>query len=172
MKLKDYILGRRVTMTSTFDQAEVSRRIREGSGSLANPFSGGVKGWYRFGMLRLWWATPMWSNGFAPILSAKLDGELGGTRLNGRFGAPTMLLVFLVIWYSMLFLFLTSSVSAYVGNPGARSENLLGLAVGLAMMLVPVMAHLVFNRRSHEHLEAILKFLSAEAGFSEAPTST
>lgn len=168
MTFKDYVVGRRVELVSALDREAVEFAIRNRIKSGFNPFYTGVVGWCRFGRVGLRWATAMWGNGFQPTFRGKLASGPGGTRLEGRFGAPPVLLIFFAVWYGMLTLMLGTMFGVYVNGSLASLDNLLNLVVVILFLFVPVGFHLVANRGADRHFESILVALNEHAGFEDA----
>ena len=172
VNFKDYILGRRVTLTSPLAPKTVESAIRNGTKSVFNPFYTGVVGWCRFGRISLRWATAMWSNGFQPTFAGKIQTDSRGSRLTARFGAPISLLVFFAFWYFGLANVVVISFIGYVINPDSRPSDLIMLPAAFGFMFVPLAFHLIFNRGADEHFERIVALLGEIAELEPVDLST
>lgn len=168
MTFKDYVVGRRVELVSQLDREAVELAIGNRIKSAFNPFYTGVVGWCRFGRVRLRWATAMWGNGFQPTFRGKLFSGPGCTRLEGRFGAPPILLIFFGFWYVTLASMLITTLGAYVNGSLASLDILPTLAAIILFLFVPVGFHLLANRSADRHFESILAALNEHAGFENA----
>ena len=172
VNFRDYLLGRRVVLTSPLEPSSVERAVRNGTKSVFNPFYTGVVGWCRFGRVGLRWATAIWSNGFQPVLSGKFRAHSGGTQMTARFGAPVYLLVFFAFWYFALTNLIVIALTGYVTNPDSRSTDLLMIPAALGFMAVPLAFHFIFNRSADEHCERILILLSEIAELETVVSTT
>ena len=162
MGLKDYLLGRRVALVSMLPPDELARRINEATPSIFDMSTSGVGGWCRFGFLRLDWRMPFYTNGFAPILSAKVRANLGRTSIQGRFGASRYLQVFLAAWYGILTLALLSLPRAIMSSDLESGAHYLVFLIVPLLWFAPILFHLIFNRKADRNFEAILEFLAQE----------
>lgn len=167
MTIKDYVFGHRIELASPLDREAVALAVRKGIKSGFNPFYTGVVGYCRFGRVGLRWATAMWNNGFQPTFRGKLVSGLDGTRLEARFGAPPLLLIFLAAWYLLLARVLASVLEASINGTLTATNMLLNLGGIVLFLLIPVGFHLLTNRGADRHLESILAALKVHAGFEK-----
>ena len=167
MRLRDYILGRRVELTSPLEREAVERAIRSNIKFGFDPFYTGVAGWVRFGRVSLRWATAMWSNGFQPVFSGKLHSELGSTNMRVRFGAPFYLLLFFGFWYLTLSSLMITALGQYVSDPEASGDLLITVSAATGMMAFPIALHFIFNRNANTHFERIIDMLQEVADLRE-----
>lgn len=164
MRLRDYLLGRRFELVSPLGRNDVASRVNAATPSTFSFLTSGVVGWCRFGFLQLHWSVPMFSNGFAPVLSARLHDDMGRTRIAGRYGAPRYLQAWFVLWWGLLGLFLTVLAAGVFGVVPRTENEWIGLIIGLIFAAVPLIFHGIFNRNADDHFEAMLDMLERETG--------
>ena len=163
MRLRDYLFGFRFELISPLGREVLARRVNAATQSIFNPFASGVTGWCRFGFLHLHWSVAMFSNGFAPVLSARLHDDMGRTRIAGRFGAPRFLQTWLVLWWGLLGFMVTVLVAGLLGAMPRTENEWIGLVVAPVFAALPLMFHFILNRNADAHFEAMLDMLKREA---------
>ena len=171
MTIKEYVFGRRVRLVTSLGKGEVEDAVRRHVGGTFNPFHTGVAGWCQFNRIGLRWATAFWSNGFQPVFRGKLEAHGTGTSIDGRFGAPPVLLAFLGFWYSMLSMMAFTTIAAYVNDEFGEVDLFVMLPALIAFMFIPAIFHLLFNRSADSQFDDILEFLDRTGGFKVAADS-
>lgn len=164
MTLRDYILGRRIILYSSFPRPEVEKRVNNGTGSMFSPFHHGVTGGAYFGRVRLAWSIPLFANGFRPVFAGCLTENLGRTELEARYGAPLYLLAFFVFWYGILSLIMLSGLASSMSDGPKTGNEWMILVILPIFFVAPFIFHFVFNKNADAHFEAMLNFLEREAG--------
>lgn len=170
MRLRDYLLGRRIVLQSPKPRAKVAERINASTGSFFSPFGRGVTGGVYLGRVYLAWSIPMFSNGFRPMLSGRLIERGRFTELRASFGAPVFLQVFLAIWYA-IFTFVGVGTAVSLLREGWGTRDPWAILTIPLMALVPLVFHLIFNRNADAHCDAILVMLQHEAGLEPVGSS-
>ena len=163
MRLKDYIFGKRVDLISPLSPDEVAQKINAATPGLFNfAIASGVGGWCKFGRMHLDWRNPMFRNGFAPVLSARVRVNLGQTSIQGRFGASRYLQVFYSVWYAFLSLISVTLFSAWLSDDPSLQNGPLAFLVLSLLAVAPLLFHWVFNQGADRHFDSILVFLERE----------
>ena len=163
VNLRDYILGRRVTLLSPHSKDEVARRIKEATPFGLSPFTHGVSGWVWSGWVRLAWNIPMFGNGFRPIFSGRLREDQKGTTLTASYGAPWFLRLFLAFWYLVLSLITAVGLTLGFDNQDGGEGVWLAWIVLPLLLLAPLAFHFIANRNANTHFDAMLEHLSEAA---------
>ncbi len=163
MKLKDYIVGRRVVLHSPHPKSDVERRINRGTASMFSFSTHGVTGGVYFGRVRLVWSIPFFSNGFRPALSGRLTENMGRTELKARYGAPSFLLAFYALWYGGLLLMFFAGLAAILSDEPRTGNEWLPLVMLPIFAAIPALFHFIFNRNADTHFEEMLDLLKREA---------
>lgn len=165
MKLKDYLVGRRVVLYSRLRPDEAALRINAETRSIFAPLAHGVAGWCRVGRVSLHWKLPLISNGFKPTFWGRLYEDQRGSRIEARYGAPAHLKLFYGAWYGILLLILLSAIASMAEPQGAAVGTLALPPAILLFAALPLLMHFILNRNSEAHLGHILAFLEAQAQF-------
>ena len=163
MTLKDYTMGRRVSLRSPHPKKEVEQRINSAAASVFSPFHHGVSGGVYFGRVRLGWSIPMFGNGFQPIFAGRVIEDEGESELRARYGAPIFVLIFLLFWYSLLSIMAISQTAAYLSGELVSEDGWMLLFLIPVFFAVPIFVHFVFNMNADKHFEEILELLEREA---------
>lgn len=101
----------------------------------------------------------MVGNGFRPIFAGRLKHKRTGTTLSASYGAPWYLRLFLMLWYSVLTLVIAIGLTVGFENPEGEGTAWLSWLILPLFFLIPIAAHLIFNRNANVHYEAMLDHL-------------
>ena len=110
--------------------------------------------------MTLWYYRPRITNSFRSTLTATLTASAGGTRIDGRIGAPTSAIAFMVCWFGFLGIFLLASTPFLwiVRAPGLVMLPMIG--VPLAMIVFGILLVWWGRRDGAADEAAILAFLA------------
>jgi len=165
MGLRGYFFGQRFTLRSPLRVEQVAERINCAAGSMLWPFSFGVIGGARFGRISLAYRGSIIDYSAKPRLTGRLSASRGGTELRVRFGTPASVLVFFVVWCSILLATLALTMaSIFSDEHGPYWENQLPFLFVIPMFLaMPFLMHWFGCRGAQADLKEILEFLKREA---------
>ena len=163
MRLRDYLVGQPVRLTSRHSPREVAERINEAAGSRFWPFhTDAVVGGVWLGRLRLRYVSSPFEYNAKPQLAGGLREGRSGSILELRYRAPSWVYVFDLVWFGALGM-VTLVMLGLVGerNPDLTNSDLVFIwTILLALLAAPLALHYVGTRNSDEELGYLLDFLA------------
>ncbi|MCA1748705.1 MAG: hypothetical protein ABR601_01475 [Parasphingopyxis sp.] len=148
----------RVTLRSPYDPQSCVKRI-EAHAELSIGKPAGVVGRIQDGRLLLRMRRPA-MNSFAPVLSAKMKPDRGGTIIDGRIGMPRSATGFMVFWFGFLAVFMLFAWGLFsIGADGGFWFALPFYAVPIFMAVMGAWMIVAGRRMGRGDRAALLAFL-------------
>jgi hypothetical protein len=159
MRFRDYFFGVPVKLRSRLEPIDVAQRINEAAGSILLPWTEGVAGGVRFGLVRLRFQRSIFEFNMKPVLAGRVQSNGPGSLLLLSYRAPFAAHIFLLIWYGVLSLIFLAALAPSRGeSPGFH-----GALISLILFAVPIATVYGGTRRSDEDLTDLLEFLAEKA---------
>ena len=132
-------MARRITLRSPLPPVALAERLRDSLGDEDSMPRAGVCGHGTDRDMTLFVYRPNFRNSFATSMTATMDADGAGTRIEGRIGVPTSALVFMGVWCGMiglaLFGLLFGPHSSGVNSQDGSGLVLLALMLGFGALL-------------------------------------
>ena len=152
-------MARHIVLTSPLDPMAIATKLKDllGDGNAA-PVKG-VTGNGSEQSMALFYFRPNIQNSFQATLTATIEPEGSGARIEGLIGTPRSLQVFMWCWFGLLSTMLVMVGSGMIASRAAFGDKLFLVAVPVGLMAVGALLLGVGNRVAKTDEAAILAFL-------------
>ncbi|MEP7005800.1 MAG: hypothetical protein ABI810_07445 [Sphingomonas bacterium] len=152
-------MARHIVLTSPLDPIAIATKLKAmlGDGNTA-PVKG-VTGSGSEQSMALLYFRPNIQNSFQAALTAMIEPEGSGARIEGMIGTPRSLVVFMWCWFGGLTAMLVTVGSGMIASRAAFGDKLFLVAVPVGLMAVGALLLSVGNRVAKTDEAAILAFL-------------
>ncbi len=159
---------RRITLRSPLSPVALANKLKDALGGEKATPKAGVCGHGTDQDMMLFVYRPNFQNSFATSLTATMDADESGTRIDGKIGSPGSARVFMWIWFGFLAFFIIAGGSAMIASGQSPVANAPFFLIPLGMMAFGWGLWRLGTWNDAKDSAAILKFLADTVRAREA----
>ena len=152
-------MARHIALTSPLDPMAIATKLKHVLGDGSTAPDRGVTGNGSEQSMRLFYFRPNIQNSFQATLTATIEAEGSGARIEGEIGTPRSLVVFMWWWFGGLAALIIMVAGGVIASRAAFGDRLFLVAVPVAMIVVGALLYGVGTRTAKTDEAAILAFL-------------